>query len=116
MKTITFDPEPDIAEKLQTLSQVVNLGAGDLINVLLRSPLSQIVDDHDCGLLRPIFQSFEYDTKEEALAVIASYEGFISEDASRVYHPDAKPARTRDGHWEILFKSTHLREQGAALD
>jgi len=74
----------------------------ELVNVLLDWPLTQIVDDHDSGLLQPVLQ---YDTKEEALNVIARYESFVSEDGSGVYHSDAKPARTREGNWRILFKS-----------
>jgi hypothetical protein len=110
---LIFEPNPENAERLTKLCQVTNLGLSDLVNVLLDQPLTQIVDHHDSGLLRPVLQSFEYDTKEEALAVIAGYERFNSESDHFVYCDDAKPARTRDGRWEILFKSTHPDDEGA---
>jgi hypothetical protein len=105
--TIEFIPEPDISERLEKLCQAANLGVNEAINILLDSPLEQIIEHRDSGLLRPFFQSVEFDTKEEALAAIAGYERFISEDEGFDYSDDAKPARTRDGHWEIKFKSTH---------
>lgn len=110
--TITFEPEPDVADQLEKLCQVANLEASEVINILIASPLNQIIEDRDAGLLRPIFQSFEFNAKEEALQAIAGYERFVSEDDSFCYSDDAKPARTRDGHWEILFKSTHPDDEG----
>jgi hypothetical protein len=110
---LIFEPNSENSERLEKLCQVTNLGVTELVNVLLDWPLTQIVDQHDSGLLQPVIQSFEYDTKEEALEIIARYERFISEDEPNIYHPDAKPARTRDGHWEIKFKSTHPSDEGA---
>jgi len=107
VNTIKFIPEPDIAERLKKLCQVTNLRLSELVNVLLDWPLTQIVDHHDSGMFQPILQSFEYNTKEEALAAIAGYERFSFGNDHFVYCADAKPARTRDGHWEILFKGTH---------
>ena len=112
--TVTFGPEPEVAECLEKLCLITNLDPSELINTLLASSLSQTIENNDSGLLQWLIRSFAYDTKEEALAVIAGYEGFISEpNAAGVYHDDARPARTRDGHWEILFKSTHrsMKEQ-----
>jgi integrase len=113
--TIKFDPEPDVAERLEMLCRITNLETGDLINNLLDSPLSQIIDDHDCGLLRPVLQSFEFDTKEEALAAIAGYDRFVSEDEGFHYSDDAKPARTRDGRWEILYSRALSRRSTGNL-
>jgi hypothetical protein len=42
--TITVDPEPDVAEHLEKLSQVTNREVGELINILLDPPLRQIID------------------------------------------------------------------------
>jgi hypothetical protein len=111
--TITFTPEPDIAERLERLCQVANLEPSEALNILIASPLEQIVEHRDSGLLLPFFQSFEFDTKEEALAAIAGYERFVSEDEGFHYSDDAKPARTRNGRWEILFKSTYPDDQPA---
>jgi hypothetical protein len=113
--TITFDAEPDVADHLEKLSRITNLGLNELINLLLESPLRQIIEDKDSDFLQCCIQPFVYDTKEEALAVIAGYERFVSEDEDACYHSDAKPARTRDGHWEILFKSSHPWDEGAAV-
>jgi hypothetical protein len=107
MKTIEFTPEPDIARRLEKLCQAASLEPNEAINILLDSPLEQIIEHRDSGLLRPFFQAVEFDTKEEALAEIAGYERFVSEDEGFHYSDDAKPARTRNGRWEILFKSTH---------
>jgi hypothetical protein len=41
--TITFDPEPEIAERLEKLCQAANLEVNDAINILLDSPLEQII-------------------------------------------------------------------------
>jgi hypothetical protein len=105
--TITYDAKPDVADHLEKLSQVTSVEISDLINILIGSLLSQIIEDHDTGLLQDFIHPLIFGTKEEALDIIARYESFVSEDESSCYHPDAKPARTRDGHWEILFKSTH---------
>ena len=110
--TITFDPEPNVADRLEKLCQVTNQGAGTLINILLASPLWQTIETHDCDFLQCCIQPFVYDTKEEALEIIARYDRFISENDHFVYCADAKPARTRDGHWEILFKSTYPDDEG----
>jgi hypothetical protein len=112
--TITFDAEPDVADHLEKLCRITSLGAGELINILLDPPLRQIIKDKDSGFLQCCIQAFVYEAKEEALEAIARYERFISEDESGCYHSDAKPARTRDGHWEILFKSTHPWDEGEA--
>jgi len=111
--TITLNAEHDVADHLEKLCQITNLGVSDLVNVLLDWPLTQIVDHHDSGLLQPVLQSFEYDTKEEALAAIAGYERFVSESDDCCYDHNAKPARTRDGRWRILFKSTDPDDEGA---
>jgi hypothetical protein len=105
--TITFDAEPDVADHLEKLSQVTSVEISDLINILIGSLLSQIIDHHDTGLLQDFIHPLLFDNKEEALAIIANYERFVSEDESGCHHPDAKPRRTRDGDWEIVFRSTH---------
>jgi hypothetical protein len=114
MATITFDAEPDVADHLEKLCRITNLGAGELINILLGPPLRQIIKDKDSGFLQCCVQPFVYGTKEEALDIIARYESFISEDGSGCYHPDAKPRRTRGGDWEVVFKSTHPWDEGEA--
>jgi hypothetical protein len=114
MHTITFDAEPDVADRLEKLCQVTNQGAGTLINILLAPFLRQIIEYRDSDFLQCCIQPFAYDTKEEALDIVARYESFVSEDKSGCYHSDAKPARTCDGHWEILFKSTHPWDEGEA--
>lgn len=111
--SIQFTPEPEIAERLEKLCQVAKLEASEIINILLDSPLEQIIEARDSSLLRCCIHPFVYDTKEEALAVIAGYERFISESDNCCYDHDAKPAQTRDGQWRILFRSTHPDEEGA---
>jgi hypothetical protein len=113
--TITFDPEPEIAERLEKLCQAANLEVNDAINILLDSPLRADHRQRDSSLLQCCIHPFVYDTKEEALETIASYERFISESHDGCYDHDAKPARTRDGHWKILFKSTHPWDAGEAI-
>jgi hypothetical protein len=44
MPTITFDGEPDVARHLEQLSQFTNADIGELINILLASPLRQIIE------------------------------------------------------------------------
>jgi hypothetical protein len=65
-------------------------------------------------LLQYCIQSSTYRDKEDALSIIARYESFVSEDDSGCYHPNAKPRRTREGDWEILFRSTHPWDEGEA--
>ena len=115
MHTITFTPDPDVADHLEKLCQVTNQGVGTLINILLAPFLRQLIEDRDSDFLQCCIPPFVYDTKEEALDIIARYESFVSEDDSGCYHSDAKPARTRDGHWEILFKSTHPWDEGEVI-
>jgi hypothetical protein len=105
--TITFDAEPDLANHLEKLSQVTSVEISELINILIGSLLRQITEGHDTGLLQDFIHPLLFDTKEEALDIIARYERFVSEDDSGCYHPDAKPRRTREGDWEVVFKSTH---------
>jgi hypothetical protein len=108
--TTTFDLEPDVADHLEKLCQITNLGSSELINLLLESPLRQTIGDGDTDLLQYCIQSSTYRDKEDALSIIARYESFVSElkyAGDTCYHPDAKPKRTREGDWEILFKSTH---------
>jgi hypothetical protein len=112
--TIAFTPEPDVAERLEKLCQAASLEVNEAINILLDSPLEQIIEQRDSCLLQCCIHPFVYDTKEEALSVIAGYKRFVSEDDSRCYRSGAKPARTSDGHWEILFKSTHPWDEGEA--
>jgi len=111
--TATFDVEPDLGEHLEKLCRITNLGAGEIISLILEPPLRQIIEDHDTGLLQDFIHPLVFDTKEEALAVIDGYERFISESDNCCYDHDAKPARTRDGQWRILFRSTHPDEEGA---
>jgi len=111
--TITFDAEPDVADHLEKLCQAASLDVGEAINILLDSPLEQIIEGRDSSLLQCCIHPFVYGTKEEALAVIDGYERFISESDNCCYDHDAKPARTRDGQWRILFRSTHPDEEGA---
>ncbi len=113
MNAIKFIPEPEIAERLEKLCQVASLKANEVINILLDSPLEQIIEYRDSSQFQCCIQPFLYDTKEEALSAIAGYERFNSENDHFVYCDDAKPARTRDGHWEILFKSTDPDDDGA---
>ena len=113
VNTIKFIPQPDIAQRLKKLCQVTNLEASEAINILLDSPLEQIVEGRDSSLLQSCIRPFVYDTKEQELETIAAYERFISEADDGCYDHDAKPARTRGGHWQILFKSTIPDEQPA---
>jgi hypothetical protein len=69
--------------------------------------LRQIIEDKDAQFLECCIRPFLYETEEEALAVIAGYERFVSENEDACYVADAKPARTRDSSWKILFKSIH---------
>jgi hypothetical protein len=115
--TSTFDLDPHIAERLEKLCWITNLETGELINLLLESPLPNTIGDGDTDLLQYCIQSSTYRDKEDALSIIARYESFVSElkDAGDIcYHRDAKPARTRDGYWEIEFKSTHPCDEGEA--
>lgn len=112
--TTTFDLEPRIAEHLEKLSQVTSVEISELINILIGWQLRQIIEHHDTGLLEMFIHPLVFDTKEEALDIIARYESFVSEDVSGCYHPDAKPRRTRGGDWEVVFKSTHPWDEGEA--
>jgi hypothetical protein len=47
----TIDLEPHIAERLEKLCWITNLGTGELINILLDPPLRQIIDHKDSHLL-----------------------------------------------------------------
>ncbi len=107
MHTIKFIPEPEIADRLEKLCQAASLKISQAINILIDSPLELIIDHKDSYLLQCCIHPFLHDTEEEALAVIAGYERFVSEDESSCYHSEAKPRRTSEGHWEIVFKSTH---------
>jgi hypothetical protein len=113
VNAIKFIPEPEIADRLKKLCQAANLEASEAINILLDSPLEQIIGQRDSSLLQGCIHPFVYDTKEQALETIAGYERFISESDDGCYDHDAKPARTRDGHWRILFKSTDPDDEGA---
>jgi hypothetical protein len=50
--TIQLSPEPEIAERLEKLCQIANLEASEVINILLDSPLEQIIKYRDSSLLR----------------------------------------------------------------
>jgi hypothetical protein len=110
--TTTFELEPELAEHLEKLCGITNLGTGELINTLLADPLRQIIEDGDAHLLQSCIQPFVYATKEEALETIARYKRFVSEGDASVYHYDVAPRRTREGDWEILFRSTHPWDAG----
>jgi hypothetical protein len=108
---LTLNPRSQTAWK--NFARAASLDVGQAINILLDSPLEQIIETRDSSSLQCCIHPFVYDTKEEALAVIAGYERFISESDGCCYDHDAKPARTRDGHWRILFKSIDPNEEGA---
>jgi hypothetical protein len=106
--TITFDP--DVADNFKKLRRITGLNLNELLNALIYSPLEQIIQDGDTGLLQKFIHPSRYGTKEEALAVIERYEAFIAEllaAGDNCFHDVAAPARTNDGQWRILFKCTH---------
>ena len=114
--SVTFDP--DIEDNIEKLRQITGLEFDELLNTLLRSPLKQIIADGDTGFLQRCIDPFQYDDKEGAMAVINGYNGFVAElqaAGDTCYHDDAKPARTSDGYWRVLFKSTHPEEQEGAI-
>jgi hypothetical protein len=107
--SITFKPEGSISAHLAKLSQITQLPVENLINALLASPLKQIVEGGDTGFLRSCIDPFQYNDKEDALAVIDGYNRFVAElkaAGSKAHYDQAVPSRTRDGHWEIIFQST----------
>lgn len=115
---ITFSPEPEVAARLEKLCQVTNLELDELLNTILDSPLRQIIEDGDTGLLQAFIKPYRYLDKEDALAVIQNYERFVAElkaSGDTCFDDDAKPARTSDGYWRVLFKSTHPEEQEGAI-
>jgi len=66
--TITFDAEPGVADHLEKLCRTMNLGAGELINMFIESPLSQIIEDHDTGLLQGfIYPLFSIPKKKHSI-------------------------------------------------
>jgi hypothetical protein len=68
-----------------------------------------MIDEGDTGILSHFIRLLEFETKEDAMVVVRNYEAFVQQlrDAGDYcYHDDAKPARTKQGQWEILFKST----------
>jgi hypothetical protein len=110
--SITFKPDGTVATHLTKLSQITQLPVETLINALLASPLEQIIGGGDTGFLRSCIDPFQYKDQKDALAVIDGYNCFIAElkaAGSKVYLDHAAPARTRDGHWEIIFQSTDPR-------
>jgi hypothetical protein len=98
--TTTFELESELAEHLERLCGITNLGTGELINTLLADPLRQIIEDGDAHLLQRYIQPFVYATKEEALETIARYKRFVPEGDASVYHYDVAPRRTREGDWD----------------
>lgn len=98
VNTIKFIPEPEIADRLEKLCQVANFEASVAINILLDSPLEQIIEQRDSSLLRICIHPFVYDTKEQALETIGGYERFVAETEGYHYDHDAKLARTREGN------------------
>ena len=117
-KTITITLEGEIAGHFEKLQAIMDATPSQLINELLADPLRQIVEEGDTNLLQRYLQAFRYTDKEEALAIIKRYETFVRETQeargdNRVYHGDAKPARTSDGYWEVLFKSTNPDDDDA---
>ena len=112
--TTTFDLEPHIAEQLEKLSWITNLEPGELITFILEPPLNQIIEHHDTYLLQDFIHPLVFNTKEEALDIIARYEHFDSEDEDTgIYRYDVAPARMPNGFWKIMFRSTHPWDKGA---
>jgi hypothetical protein len=113
VNAIKFIPEPEIADRLEKLCQAANLEVNDAINILLDSPLDQIIEQRDSSLLQCCIHPFVYGSKEEALETITRYKRFFSESDDCCYDHDAKPARTQDGAWRILFRNTDPDDEGA---
>jgi hypothetical protein len=100
--------DKEVATHLQLLHEITGEDVSWLANEILSSPLSQIGDGDTCALSHFIGLQ-EFETKEDAMVVVRNYETFLQklrDDGDRCYHPDAKPARTKQGQWQILFKST----------
>jgi hypothetical protein len=109
---LTFSPEPEIAARLEKLCKITGLSIDQLLNTLLDDQTEQIVDDGDTNGIQWLLSPFNYDTKEAALGVIAGYDAFVAElkaAGDRCYHDQAAPTRTKDGQWELVFKSTDPR-------
>jgi hypothetical protein len=101
--------DKDVANQLQYLHAITGEDISSLVNTILSPTLTQMIDDGDTGILSHFIGLLEFETKEEAMVVIKNYEAFVQrlrEGGDQCYHPDAKPARTKQGQWEILFKST----------
>jgi hypothetical protein len=117
MKTITFTPTPEVSDNLKKLSEISTINMENLINVLLASPLRQIVEEGDSGLLRCVLQSNRYPEKATVEALITVYEEYIAKlksEGCSCFHSLARPMRTRDGFWKVSFKSTHPFDEGKA--
>jgi hypothetical protein len=109
MKRTIFEPDTGVEAQLKQLQQITGEDSSWLINTILSPTLTQMIDDGDTCVLSHFIGLLEFETKEDAMVVIKNYEAFVHrlrEGGDRCYHPDAKPARTKQGQWEILFKST----------
>jgi hypothetical protein len=101
--------DTDVAAQLRALHAITGEDVSCLANTILSSTLTQI-DEGDTCVLSHFIRSQEFETKEHAMVVVKNYEAFVQnlkDGGCHCYHDDAKPARTKQGQWEILFKSTH---------
>jgi hypothetical protein len=91
MNSITFEREPDIAEWLTELTRITGETPSDLINLILDPWLRQAIANGDTGLLQSVLQSFEFETKEEALVMLDGYNRFVEKlkaHEGRMIHHD----------------------------
>ena len=101
--------DKDVADQLRAYNAITGEDISSIVNTILSPTLTQMIDEGDTGILSHFIRLQEFETKEDAMVVVQNYESFVQKlkDAGdRCYHDDAKPARTKQGQWEILFKST----------
>jgi hypothetical protein len=74
MKSLTFTPEPIIAEQLQELARITQRPIGDLINDILDSPLDQMLgEQQDTDYMQLVIAGVVYSDRAQAEAVAENY-------------------------------------------
>jgi hypothetical protein len=93
---------PENSRRLKVLSDISSTSAEAIVNQLLDTYLSQVVDDRDTNLLEFLLRPLRFGTAEEARTVISRYNAFA--DAQPHCSSVARPMREPTGEWRIAFR------------
>jgi len=111
---IPFIPERDIAALFENFCRLTGMDPSQAINAIIRPTLEQICEPGGPGLLVSYLQEVTYLDQDQAAWAIVRYERYCQERAgSFAYTPEAELRQTHDGHWNIVFRSTHPDDKGA---